>query len=194
MLLFLRLGFFPKKYAVSYLSRLVIISYLTPRLKQSARVFIMGFPGTDQKYYIEDMNCEKKYDSFGTHFNTVVGNEALVVDWSSKSNGILYYGLNPGLIQTGIRDNVYSGTIGKVLKPIVEGMIGLLTTSAKTYGTNMVSVLFAPNLDKPNGAIINQQGKPIYSSKAFTTDPDLAKNFIDASQKLVTEKSGISFP
>jgi NAD(P)-dependent dehydrogenase (short-subunit alcohol dehydrogenase family) len=179
--------------AVSYLSRLVIINYLTPRLKKAARVFIMGFPGTEQKYNLEDMNCEKKYDAFGTHFNTIVGNEALVADWSSKENGILYYGLNPGLIRTGIRDNVYSGTIGSILKPIVEGMIGLLVMSAKTYGTKIVPLLFALNLDEHNGALFSQTGKPIEKAKCFTNDPDFAKKFIDVSQKLVTDKAGITF-
>lgn len=87
--------------AVSYLSRLTLLHYLVPRLPKGARVFIMGFPGSNQTNYdVDDLNSEKSYKgglSF-VHVNTFVGNEALVLDHAKKSSGdVTFYGLNPGL-------------------------------------------------------------------------------------------------
>ena len=49
--------------AVSYLSRLVILQSLTPRLKKDARIFIMGFPGSAPSMYrIDDLNAEQSYN------------------------------------------------------------------------------------------------------------------------------------
>jgi NAD(P)-dependent dehydrogenase (short-subunit alcohol dehydrogenase family) len=87
--------------AVSFLSRLTILYYLTPRLSKGSRVFIMGFPGANQAdYNIDDLNSEKSYKGgfSWVHLNTVVCNKALVLDSAKKSNGdTTFYGLNPGL-------------------------------------------------------------------------------------------------
>lgn len=48
--------------AVSYLSRLVILKYLVPRLPKGCRVFVMGFPGSSQPYNLDDLNSEKSYE------------------------------------------------------------------------------------------------------------------------------------
>src|SRR5206468_971294 len=54
--------------AVSYLSRLVILREIAPRLgknrpaaRMKPRVFIMGYPGTGQAGAIDDLNAEKSY-------------------------------------------------------------------------------------------------------------------------------------
>jgi hypothetical protein len=68
--------------AVSYLSRLVILREIAPRLgknrpaaKMKPRVFIMGFPGAGQAGTLDDLNAEKSYGAMRVHMNTVADNE-----------------------------------------------------------------------------------------------------------------------
>lgn len=102
--------------AVSYLSRLVILRELAPRLGKGRpagaprpRVFVMGFPGTNQKGDPTDLNAERAYAAMETHMNTVAGNEALVLDAVRRYPDVDFFGLNPGLIKTNIRSNVLGG-------------------------------------------------------------------------------------
>ena len=60
--------------AVSYLSRLVIVREIGPRLGKQRpatpmkpRVFIMGFPGTGQAGKLDDLNTEKSYSRWTVH-------------------------------------------------------------------------------------------------------------------------------
>lgn len=178
--------------AVSYLSRLVILKYLVPRLAEGSRVFIMGFPGSDVKFNMDDLNAEKSYaGGFGfVHFNTVVGNEALVIEYSSNVKTVSFFGLNPGLIKTGIRSNMYTG-IMRVFAPIMEGMIGMFGTSPQGYAKKMVSLMFAKDLEKHSGSNFNPKAQPTLRAKHFEDDDGLAARFIEESEKLVKEKTGI---
>lgn len=54
--------------AVSYLSRLVILNEIAPRIGKDRtrtdlrpRIFVMGFPGTEQKADVDDLNSEQGY-------------------------------------------------------------------------------------------------------------------------------------
>lgn len=64
--------------AISYLSRLVILRAIAPRLGQDRpettmkpRVFIMGFPGSGQAGTLDDLNAEKYYGAIHVHMNTI---------------------------------------------------------------------------------------------------------------------------
>lgn len=181
--------------AVSYLSRLVILKHLVPRLKKDkCRVFIMGFPGSNQtNIKPDDLNSEKSYEgALGfVHTNTVAGNECLVLDYASKSDTILFFGLNPGLIKTGIRDNLYKSGVMKYVGPVVEWMLGLVSTSPDGYAANMVPLLFCPTLDDHNGAMFNPKAQPVKPSEQFTEDPELISKFVQGGEKLVKEKAGV---
>ncbi len=85
---------------------------------------------------LDDLNAEKKYEQFPQHMRTVVGNECLVHAYKTK---LAVFGLNPGLIQTGIRENVFQGWFA-AMKWIVEPLIGLFCISAETYGKNIAWV------------------------------------------------------
>ena len=92
--------------AISYLSRSVILNEIVGRIGKNIcekgskpRVFIMGFPGGERDAILEDLNSEKSYNYLNAHYNTVVGNEALVLDSASRYPSINFYGLNPGLIR-----------------------------------------------------------------------------------------------
>lgn len=67
--------------AVSYLSRLVLVRAIAPRLgtrRSTAvikpRVFVMGFPGAGHIGSADDLNSEKSYGMMAAHMNTVAGN------------------------------------------------------------------------------------------------------------------------
>lgn len=93
--------------AVSYLNRLAMIRIIAPKFEKEKsvlgfdkRIFIMGFPGTDQLGTIDNLNQEKGYSTMKAHMNTVAGNEALVLDLADRYKGVNFYGLNPGFIKT----------------------------------------------------------------------------------------------
>lgn len=153
--------------AVSTLSRHVILKSLVPRLDKSTRIFIMGFPGAGQAgTNLDDLNCEKSYGFNAAHMNTVAGNEALVHYLAAK--GVKVYGLNPGLIKTGIRSNAYgNGWIGGSLSYVVEGLLGWFTPTPEQYATKVLPLLVAPEIDDKSGAMFGQDGKAVLPTPAF---------------------------
>jgi NAD(P)-dependent dehydrogenase (short-subunit alcohol dehydrogenase family) len=177
--------------AVSFLSRLVILKYLNPRLKAGTRVFIMGFPGSNVGVKnLEDFNWEKSYEGgFGAaHMNTVAGNEALVLENAAKSNGILYFGLNPGLIKTGIRSNAYSGVM-RVFGPVIEVILGLLTPSPQSYAAKIAPLFVSPSLEGHNGSMFNPKAQPVEASEYLTKE--VVAQILTASRAVVKAKTGI---
>jgi NAD(P)-dependent dehydrogenase (short-subunit alcohol dehydrogenase family) len=102
--------------AISYLSRLVIVREIAPRLgkdrpvaRMKPRVFIMGFPGIGQTGRLDDLNAEKSYGRWAVHMNTVAGNEMLVLDAAKRYPNASFFGLNPGFIKTNIRTYLFGG-------------------------------------------------------------------------------------
>jgi NAD(P)-dependent dehydrogenase (short-subunit alcohol dehydrogenase family) len=172
--------------AISYLSRFAMARELGPRLRNTgapkARVFVMGFPGTDQKGNPDDLNAEREYKSFPQHMNTVAANEALVLDAAKRWPQINWYGLNPGLIKSDIRSNAMGGK-GSLRNVIVEGLIGLVTPSTDTYAEWLVPLLVAPELEGHTAAMFNQKCRAIHKS-ACMTDEHVAK-FTAASEALL---------
>ena len=155
--------------AVSFLSRLVILKSLVPRLKKDARVFIMGFPGgAPSVYRIDDLNAEKSYRGMGfVHANTIVGNEALVIHWAEKDKDHSYFGLNPGLIKTDIRKGAYDTPFMKAMGVVIEGMVGLFGTTPESYGKVIADVLFAEGLEEHSGVSFNPKAQPTMKSPMF---------------------------
>ena len=179
--------------AVSYLSRLVVLKYLVPRLSQkNVRIFIMGFPGADAgEYRLDDLNSEKEYKGgFGwVHVNTVYGNEALVHDWAAKNKDQIFCGLNPGFIKTGIRSNVWKGRVMSMVGVVVETLIGFFTTSADQYATHILGYLLSEDIK--TGILLNPKGLVIKPATAFSEKETLAAEIIASSEKLVQEKAGV---
>lgn len=75
------------------------------------RVFVMGFPGEELEVKNWNTQDPEKYGVMEQHMNTVVANEALVVGYRARFPAVEIYGLNPGMVQTGIRSNVYTGAV-----------------------------------------------------------------------------------
>lgn len=168
--------------AVSYLSRLVVLRALAPRLKSGARVFVMGFPGTGQAGALGDLNFEKTYRATEVHMTTVAGNEALVLDAVTRYPGVQVFGLNPGLIQTNIRANFMGGNQSLRFK-LVEALIGLFMMSAEAYGDRTASLVVAPELEGKSGAMFNQKGHAIEPTGAL--DAARTAQLISESEALV---------
>ncbi|CAL9736767.1 hypothetical protein MOSE0_K07228 [Monosporozyma servazzii] len=186
--------------ATSYLNRFVILNHLAPSLKQSfnleitdhdnnirseislkPRVFIMGFPGNQSLGDPDNLNSlETPYNAMKAHYNTVGANEALVLNSTKENQNVSTFGLNPGIIQTGIRSN-YMGQ--GWMSSMVEWVISKTTQDVNTYANKVVPLLWAPELEKYNGSMFNNNGEFILPSKGM--DEQLVDKFIKNSKILV---------
>jgi NAD(P)-dependent dehydrogenase (short-subunit alcohol dehydrogenase family) len=176
--------------AVSYLSRLVIVREIGPRLGKNRpaapmkpRVFIMGFPGTGQAGKLDDLNAEKSYGRWAVQMTTVAGNEMLVLDAAKRYPNATFFGLNPGFISTNIRSNLFGGDT--LLYRFTEWMIGLLTPSVETYTERLTPLLVSPDLEGHSGAMFNRKGLAILPTPKLT-DSSYVNAFIAASEALVS--------
>jgi NAD(P)-dependent dehydrogenase (short-subunit alcohol dehydrogenase family) len=176
--------------AISYLSRLVIVRGIAPRLGQrrpearmKPRVFIMGFPGTGRAGTLDDLNAEKSYGAMRVHMNTVAGNEMLVLDAAKRYPHASVFGLNPGLIRTNIRSNFLGA--GSLRFRLLEQLVGILTPSADTYAERLTPLLVSPDLEDHSGAMFDRKGNAILPSPKLT-DASYRNAFIAASEALIS--------
>lgn len=174
--------------AVSYLNRLLILQQLAPRLgtlrKQASlkpRVFLMGYPGSGQKGEHTDLNAEQSYSAMAAHMNTVAGNEMLVLDGARRYPHLTFFGLNPGLIKTGIRNNFLGQ--GSLKSRITETLIGLLTPTPEQYAQKMLPLLLSPDLERYSGSFFNRKAQAILPSPGL--DAQHIRQFIAAAEHLL---------
>jgi NAD(P)-dependent dehydrogenase (short-subunit alcohol dehydrogenase family) len=174
--------------AVSYLSRLVLVREISPRLGTSRadsvvkpRVFVMGFPGAGHIGSIDDLNAEQSYGMMAAHMNTVVGNEVLVLDSARRYPAVNFFGLNPGLVKSNIRSNLLGA--GTLRHRAVEWLIGLVSASAETYAERMTPLLVSPDLEAHSGALFNRKGEAILPTPKLTDG--YMQRFIAASDALL---------
>lgn len=179
--------------AVSYLNRLVILRAIAPRLgtqrssaRAKPRVFLMGYPGSGQIGTPDDLNAEQSYKAMPAHMNTVAGNEMLVLEAAKRYPHVTFFGLNPGLIKTSIRDNFFGKNTLK--SRVMETLIGWFTPTADTYAERITSLLLTPDIEEHSGAMFNNKGQAILPSDGLT-EPHIRK-FMAASEALVA-RAGI---
>jgi NAD(P)-dependent dehydrogenase (short-subunit alcohol dehydrogenase family) len=179
--------------AISYLSRLVIIREIAPRLEKNGhagsmrpRVFVMGFPGKGQIGTLDDLNAEKKYSAIAAHMTGVAGNEMLVLDSARRYPNVSFFGLNPGSVKSGIRSNWLGANSLK--HRLFEFVMGLVAKSADTYAGRIAPLLVSSDLEGHSGAMFDPNGFAIFPSPKLTDD--YTKKFILASEALVS-RSGI---
>ncbi|MBB3610810.1 SDR family NAD(P)-dependent oxidoreductase [Rhizobium sp. BK602] len=158
--------------AISYLSRFVMLNEIGPRLGKGRteastkpRVFVMGFPGSNQLGKPDDLNSETSYSRWTAHMNTVAGNEALVLDAAARYPQAAFFGLNPGFVKTGIRSNLFGP---KMVLRIVEWMTGFMTSSPESYAERIAPLLISPDIEGHSGAMFNNKGEPILPSSKLT--------------------------
>ncbi len=172
--------------AISYLSRLVILNGIAPRLGRDRtgsrpRVFVMGFPGTEQKADVDDLNSERTYQRFTAHSNTVAGNEVLVLHAAERYPTIDVFGLNPGFVKTKIRANLFGS---RVLLGVTEWLTGFMMLAPETYAERLVPLLVSNNLDGRSSAMFNNKAQAILPSPS-AKDRAYAGALLAASERLV---------
>lgn len=174
--------------AVSYLNRFVILREVAGRLgkarlnaRTKPRVFNMAYPGSGQLGNPDDLNSERAYSAMSAHMNTVAANEALVLDGVQRYPHLAIFGLNPGLIKTNIRDNLFGKDSWK--SRIVEMLIGSLTPTADEYAASIAPLLASPDIETHSGALFNCKGEPIRPSKGMTTEQ--VSRLIEASDSVL---------
>jgi NAD(P)-dependent dehydrogenase (short-subunit alcohol dehydrogenase family) len=178
--------------AVSYLNRLVMLREMAPRLgtarageraKLKPRIFSMGFPGTGQAGTLGDLNAERAYSAMTVHMNTVAGNEMLLLDAAKRYPNATFFGLNPGLIKTSIRDNFLGR--GSIKSGVIETLVGWFTPSPEAYAERITPLLVSPDLESHSGAMFNRKGEAIEPSPKLATDPHHRARFLSESEALV---------
>jgi len=182
--------------AASYLNRFVMLQEIIPRLNNQPtgtyaatnfsrpRIFVMGFPGANQVPNTADFNSTKSYSIMGTHQNTVVGNEALVLHYAQAASNVDIFGLNPGLIKTNIRSSV----LGRGLMfNIVEGLMSWFNPSVEQYAAKLAPLLVSPDLNNRSGLMFSQKVEAILPSANLT--PSVVADIRKASEDLVEQAS-----
>jgi len=145
------------------------------------RVFVMGFPGTDAVGDTDDLNSEKTYSMIDAHAKGVIGNEALVLDGAERYPRVNFYGLNPGIIRSGIREGMLGK--GSATHTISEAVIGMLFQSAGAYALRIAPLILSPDLEQHSGAMFNARGDAILASPSLTAGNRLGQ-VMDASEQL----------
>lgn len=176
--------------AVSYLNRLVILRAIAPRLgtqrpapSMKPRVFLMGYPGTGQIGTPDDLNAVQSYKAMPAHMNTVAGNEVLVLDAAKRYPHATFFGLNPGLIKTNIRDNLFGKDTLK--SRVMETLIGWFTPTADAYAERITPLLLALDIESHSGAMFNNKGQAILPSDGLTDEH--IRKFMAASEALASK-------
>lgn len=176
--------------AVSFLSRFVMVQELIKSRKLAAspsrkpRIFIMGFPGTPDVPQLEDFNWDSTpFDCWRAHKNGVIGNDALVMRFSrrnpsteareSQHQSINVYGLNPGVIRTGILNDFLGTTVGWPIVMLQQLVVGLVCPSATQYAQGaLLQLLVTPHIETLSGAFFNQGGEQIKPSAWLLAGPE----------------------
>jgi len=176
--------------AVSYLSRFIITNELikVDALEGRKRVYIYGYPGQNIKpHEIEDLNFERvPYKQWTAHMNTVVLNEALVYSLAQKYPDLRVYGLNPGLIQTGIRDNFHGGETS-MMGRVTETLISWFNPTTDQYAANVLLPLVAsPELQTKTGICFTKHGSEI-TGPAWGRDAENNQTAWKQSQALLAK-------
>lgn len=172
--------------AISTLSRHAIVRELAPRLRPRARVFVMGFPGAGNLGDPSDLNGEQSYAAMAVHMNTVAGNEAIVLHAKQHYPHLDVFGLNPGLVKTSIRSNLFGE--GSLKHRLVEGLIGLITPTPERYAARVVPLLVAPELSGHSGAMFGKKGTAILPTDGF--DAAHVQRFIEGLDGLLARATG----
>ena len=181
--------------AVSYLNRLVILRGVAERLgssrpnaKAKPRIFNMAYPGSGQLGNPADLNSEQAYGAMSAHMNTVAANEALVLYGAKRYPCLTVFGLNPGLIKTNIRDNLFGE--GSWKSRMMEAVIGWFTPTADEYAADIAPLLASPDIESHSGALFNRKGAPIRPSKGMTEE-HIAR-LIKASDDVLANKTSVA--
>ena len=176
--------------AVSHLSRSVMVREMAPAIgsvradgSPAARIFIMGFPGGLREATPDNFNSERPYDWEKAHANTVVGNEALVLDSAERYPHVRFYGLNPGIMKS----NIMGGLLGEgsVFHIAQQTVIGIIFPRVEQYAAKILPLLFIPVIDGRSGAMFDRNANPIFGNP-YLNDRAYRVRVTEASEALIS--------
>ena len=174
--------------AVSYLSRFVILNAIASRLGRDratatfkSRIFVMGFPGTEQRADVADLNSERRYKRFAAHSNTVAGNEVLVLEAARRFADVDVFGLNPGFVKTDIRANLFGS---RALVSLINWLTSFMMVEPDAYAERLVPLLVSPDLNGRSGVMLNNKAEAILPSPS-SAERSYATALMDASDRLI---------
>ena len=175
--------------AISHLSRSVMVREMAPAIGSgrpdgalAPRIFVMGFPGGTRAAEVENFNAERPYVWEQAHANTVVGNEALVLDAAERYPHVRFYGLNPGIMKSGIMGGLLGE--GSPFHLAQQTVIGAIFPSVERYAAKIVPLLFTPEIDDRSGAMFDRNANPIFSNP-YLTDRAYRTRVMEASEALL---------
>ena len=153
------------------------------------RVFVMGYPGAGQTGKPEDLNATKSYSRWTVHFNTVAGNEALVLDAVTRYPNADFFGLNPGVVKSSIRANLFSDNA--LLAWIAEAVSSFMGIAPEEYATRIMPLLVSPDLEAHSGAMFDNKGRAVLPTPKLT-DQTSRNQILSGSERLLTN-AGVRF-
>ncbi len=85
-----------------------------------------------------------------------------------------------------VKTNIRSNWIGdkKLLSGLLEGLIGIFNPTPTQFAEKLVPILFSPELEQHNGALLTREGKALYPSKGIQ-DTNHVNAFMQSSYKLL---------
>lgn len=151
--------------AVSFLSRFVmsqelIGAGLASSPSRKPRIFVMGFCGNPSTPQLDDFNWDNKpFAWYQAHQHTVVGNDALVMGLAKRHAEVNVYGLNPGIMKTGIMSTTLGE--GSFLWHLQQLVIEAIAPAVDDYVPTVLQLMATPELESLSGAFFNQGGEQI---------------------------------
>ena len=172
-----------KTFAVSYLTRYVILKELVPLVTKSNEKMILNMAGAGQKGKInfEDINFQNtKFSPINVVKQFQQANDALILYIQNKyeKDGLKVHCFRPGLVDTGIHDGW-----PKFLRFFIRNVFGafFMVSADKAAKIPLGIVRGTINTD---GILVNEKGKAIEPSKLLST-PDYQYQVIQISERLL---------
>ena len=157
-----------KTFAVSYLTRYLILKELMPWVMKSNEKMIVNMAGAGQKgkIYFEDINFQHtKFNPIKVVKQFQQANDAMILSMQNKhkKDGLKVYCLRPGLVDTGIHDG-WPRLLGFFIAKVFGAFFMVSARKASKIPLGIVEGII-----NPDGALVNEKGKAVKPSKLLAT-------------------------
>ena len=172
-----------KTFAVSYLTRYVVLKELVPLLMQSDEKMVLNMAGAGQKgkIYFEDINFQRmKFSPIKVVKQFQQANDALMLDLQREHSkgGIKVYCLRPGLVDTGIHEG-WPNFLGFFIRHVFGALFMVPAQRAAKIPLSIVQETL-----RPEGVLVNEKGNAMKPSKILSST-DYQNKVVRMSEKLL---------
>lgn len=172
-----------KTFAVSYLTRYLILKELLPLVTKSNDKMISNMAGAGQNGRInfEDINFQNtKFSPIPVVKQFQQANDALILNIQNKyeSDGLKAYCLMPGLVDTGIHDGW-----PKFFRFFIKNVFGAFFMVSADKAAKIPLGIIDGTINT-EGVLINEKGKAVKPSKLLSTS-DYQSQVIQVSERLL---------